>query len=479
VKDLLFEVDKRLGDRIDGLTCSHHERRLRRIGWENALQPGPGWWVAGEPPPHKGNSIEVLIDGANAFPRVVEELRAAKSHVHLTGWHLDPDFEIERDSAERLTLQELVRETAARVEVRVLLWAGAPSPIGTTGRRAIRHIAEAFRAAGAQVGLDSKERPLHCHHEKIAVIDDRVAFVGGIDATDLKGDRYDSSAHPFRDDIGWHDATTLMRGPIVADVADHFAMRWHEVTKERLAQPETPEVHGLVEAQLVRTVPEHVYNALPKGDFRILEAYAGAFAAAQKLIYLENQYLWSPEIVDILAEKLRHPPSDDFRVVMILPSRPNTGYDDTAGQLGQLDEADDAGRLVACTLYARGPGAPERIYIHAKIGIIDDAWLTIGSANLNEHSLFNDSEVNVVTHDPELARATRVRLWAEHLESSIEDVNGEPTALIDNVWKPLANEQMERLDADKPLTHRLVGLPHISKRTKRLLGPLQALLVDG
>ena len=72
--------------------------------------------------------------------------------------------------------------------------------------------------------------------------------------------------------------------------------------------------------------------------------------------------------------------------------------------LGELIEADaDAGRLLACTLYARSGRLTDPIYVHAKIGIVDDGWLTIGSANLNEHSLFNDTEMNVVTHDPELA----------------------------------------------------------------------------
>jgi phosphatidylserine/phosphatidylglycerophosphate/cardiolipin synthase-like enzyme len=62
--------------------------------------------------------------------------------------------------------------------------------------------------------------------------------------------------------------------------------------------------------------------------------------------------------------------------------------------------------------------------VHAKIGIVDDAWLTLGSANLNEHSLFNDTEMNVVTHDTALARQTRLRLWAEHLELSIGPLQG-------------------------------------------------------
>ncbi len=85
--------------------------------------------------------------------------------------------------------------------------------------------------------------------------------------------------------------------------------------------------------------------------------------------------------------------------------------------LGELIEADaGAGRVLACTIYARGPAHADPIYVHAKVGIVDDRWLTIGSANLNEHSMFNDTEMNLVSHDPGLARETRLRLWAEHLE---------------------------------------------------------------
>ena len=89
---------------------------------------------------------------------------------------------------------------------------------------------------------------------------------------------------------------------------------------------------------------------------------------------------------------------------MLLPARPNNGADDTRGVLGELIEADDgAGRLLACTLSAGRRDVADPIYVHAKVGIVDDAWLTIGSANLNEHSLFNDTEMNVVIHDAALA----------------------------------------------------------------------------
>ena len=164
----------------------------------------------------------------------------------------------------------------------------------------------------------------------------------------------------------------------------------------------------------------------------------------------------------------------------MLPAKPNSGADDTTGQLGLLADADDgAGRMLACTRYAVADGASDRVYVHAKVGIVDDRWLTVGSANLNEHSLFNDTEMNVVSHDPALARATRLRLWSEHLARPAETLEGDPATLIDEVWRPLATEQLERRTAGAQLTHGLVGLAHVSRRSKRLLGPLQSLLVDG
>ncbi len=130
-------------------------------------------------------------------------------------------------------------------------------------------------------------------------------------------------------------------------------------------------------------------------------------------MYLENQFLWSPEIVSILVDKLRDPPSDDFRVVAVLPAHPNDGADVSRGAVSTLIHADDGNeRFLACTLYARTGPLRDLVYVHSKIGIVDDRWLTIGSANLNERSMFNDSEVNVVTLDEELARRTRLRLWA-------------------------------------------------------------------
>jgi phosphatidylserine/phosphatidylglycerophosphate/cardiolipin synthase-like enzyme len=327
--------------------------------------------------------------------------------------------------------------------------------------------------------IDSCVGPLHCHHEKTIVIDDRVAFVGGIDLTLDAGDPYDSPEHVARGKVGWHDATVRLRGPAVADVAEHFRLRWEAATDESLGPAQEPAEAGDVEVQVVRTVRDGVFERLPRGDYSLLEAYTAALRSAEKLIYLENQFLWSPEIVGILADKLRNPPRDDFRIVVLLPAEANEGKDVSCGQVAALIDADDDNsRFLACTLYARARNLRDLVYVHAKIGIVDDCWLTIGSANLNTHSLFNDTELNVVTLDPRLARDTRLRLWSEHLERPVSEIDGDATVVVETLWEPIAEEQLERLEKDAPLTHRLVKLPGVSRGHRRVLGPILGHIYD-
>jgi phosphatidylserine/phosphatidylglycerophosphate/cardiolipin synthase-like enzyme len=480
VRALTVPAECWFGNQLTQQICAHHRRRLHRIGWEHALDAPPGGWAAVEPAPRRGNTVDVLIDGAQTLPAIAEAVQLARSHVHLTGWYFTPGFALVRDG-DPVVLRDLLAEVADRVEVRMLAWAGAPLPLFRPSRGDVRKVRDQLTAnTKIQCALDSHERPLHCHHEKTIVIDDRVAFVGGIDLTSESGDRYDANHHPARATVGWHDVCARIEGPAVKDVADHFNMRWHEVTGEQLAEVTPSASSGEVEVQIVRTVPERIYGATRNGDFGILESYVRAFRGAQRFIYLENQFLWSPEIAAVLVEKLARPPSPEFRILLLLPAKPTSGSDDTRGVLGELIEADaDAGRILACTIYARTGARADPIYVHAKVGIIDDAWLTIGSANLNEHSLFNDTEMNLVSHDPALARETRMRLWAEHLELPVEEIRHDPTEVIDTLWKPISKDQLDRRTAGEPLTHRLVRLPNVSKRSGRALGPLTGLIVDG
>src|SRR5438067_13409917 len=106
---------------------------------------------------------------------------------------------------------------------------------------------------------------MHCHHEKLVIIDDRIAFVGGVDLTTLGGDRLDFNTHPPRGSVGWHDACARIEGPAVADVAAHFALRWRATEGEQLAAPSVPAEAGTSEIQFVRTVPERLYPGLERG----------------------------------------------------------------------------------------------------------------------------------------------------------------------------------------------------------------------
>src|SRR3954447_17611728 len=326
----LDRLDDLVGQAVEARVRNHHRRRLERLGRGAQVDPPSdgSLWAAGEPPPRQGCELDVLIDGEEALGEIAAALAAARSHVHIAGWHITPGFGLVRNpSAPRL--RDLLAELAERLQVRVLLWGGAPLPVFTPDRSEVRDAArELTRGTAIRHALDSHERPMHCHHEKLVIVDDEIAFVGGIDLTTLGGDRFDMREHEMRSRLGWHDACVRLRGPAVADVAAHFAARWRETAEEELAptRPSPPAAaNGSTTrtVQVVRTVPERIYGFAPDGEFRILEAYRRALRSATRLIYIENQFLWSPHIVEILTAKLRDPPDPRFRLIVLLPAKPN------------------------------------------------------------------------------------------------------------------------------------------------------------
>jgi phosphatidylserine/phosphatidylglycerophosphate/cardiolipin synthase-like enzyme len=227
VGDAVDRVDHRVGDRIERWVRQHHRRRLGRLGRADALEPpvGSELWAPGDPGPSKGNAFEVLIDGERALPAIAAALRAAHSHVHIAGWHLTPEFPLLRGEDE-LRLREVLAELAERIDVRVLLWAGPPLPVFRPHRSDVRSVRDELRhGTNIRCELDARERTFHCHHEKLVIVDDEVAFVGGIDLTSLSGDRFDTRAHPADGGLGWHDVATRLEGPGAADVAEPSRQR--------------------------------------------------------------------------------------------------------------------------------------------------------------------------------------------------------------------------------------------------------------
>ena len=127
LRDAAEAIDRRVGDAVSAAVQAHHRRRLSRLG-NAALDAPAGGWAADAFPPRHGNTLELLIDGEQAFDRMIESLQRATAYVHITGWFLSPDF-VMRDGSVPVVVRNLLAELAERVDVRVLLWAGAPVPL--------------------------------------------------------------------------------------------------------------------------------------------------------------------------------------------------------------------------------------------------------------------------------------------------------------------------------------------------------------
>ena len=141
----MTNADRLAGRVVEGAMAAHHRRRLGNLGHaESYAPPDDGrLWAAGDPSPRKGNAVDILIDGAQALPEIVGAIRGARRHVHIAGWAITPHFALTRDEPP-VVLRELLAEAAERVDVRVLLWAGAP---------------RGFRRAAGQVFPTGRRRP--------------------------------------------------------------------------------------------------------------------------------------------------------------------------------------------------------------------------------------------------------------------------------------------------------------------------------
>ena len=299
---LIGSLDRTLGRGIERSMVLHHRRRLKRLDRMEALHP-------------PGRRLAVVPRGAAA----ARGLRARGADRRRRGAARDRRGDPRRAAlgpAGGLALRAALRARAGRAAggaARAARGGGRPrrrrarAPLGgravpglhARARRRARRRGRAARGTGVRVAVDSRERLLHCHHEKVVVVDDEVAFVGGVDLTDLGGDRWDTAAHPARGRLGWHDAGTRLRGPVVADVAEHFDLRWTAVTGELLPEVLVPPAAGGTTVQLLRTIPEHVYDEIARRrvrDPRGLHARAALGARADL-----------PRVPVLLAPRAREP----------------------------------------------------------------------------------------------------------------------------------------------------------------------------
>jgi phosphatidylserine/phosphatidylglycerophosphate/cardiolipin synthase-like enzyme len=425
-----------------------------------------------------GNRVETLLHGSTYFGRLLEAIRElnAGDRLYFTDWRGDPDQLLSDDPDSTL---EAVLAAAARrgVIIKGLLWRSHLDRLGFSAREN-RDLGEALNSAGAEVLLDQRVRLGGSHHQKLVVIRHAghavadVAFVGGIDLCHSRrddaehlGDRQRQAMAPvYGDRPPWHDAQVAIRGPAVGDLEFCFRERWDDgspLSRDPLGMmhdllrhthrkasilppmPADPLPCGTHAIQVLRTYARRRggYPFAPQGERSVARGFRKAIRRARRLIYLEDQFLWSTEVALTFAAALVASPS--LRLIAVVPR-----FFDQAGaltlrpnQVGREQAVqvllDAAGDRVAIYDIENVAGVP--VYVHAKVSVIDDVWASVGSDNFNRRSWSHDSEIACAVVDASLddrdpidpaglgdgarkfARDLRLQLWLEHLGRDGDD----------------------------------------------------------
>lgn len=424
------------------------------------------------------NSVEPLVDGAQYFRRLHEELCRTRGgdQVYLADFRGDTD---ELLAGPGTSVGDVLSELAGRgVAIFGLIWRSQPGWLDQS-EGANAELARTVSDAGGEVLLDSRTRRAGSHHQKFVVIrhpgrpELDIAFVGGIDLGHSRHDDRQHAGDPqpmefpssYGDRPPWHDVQAAVRGPSVTDIEHTFRERWCGSTALDLSSPlrmmvdrayhagklvgrdlpeplPDPPAAGRHAAQILRTYPARLrrYPFAPLGERSIANAYRKVFARARRLIYVEDQYLWAPFVADLLADALQANP--DLHIIALVPRHPDKEGVSRWPSLVGREQAIAVCRAAGGERFAiydieNDAGTP--IYVHAKVVVIDDVWAMIGSDNLNRRSWTHDSELSCAVldadtddHEPPdpaglgdqarvFARDLRLRLWREHLGRGVED----------------------------------------------------------
>lgn len=403
------------------------------------------------------DQLGLLIDGDDYFREFYRAALVAERYILLSGWQFDSGVHLLRgreaegvsSPIQLLKFLEHLCEQKPQLEIWILAWDFAL--IFAAEREWMQRLVFDWTThARLRFQFDDNHVERGCHHQKFVVIDGQLSFLGGLD---LCEDRWDDRKHlsdnPLRISRGephkpFHDIQAFARGRELANALEElFLARWQRTGAPPIILPKadgTPakdhEVGALVpiaaqEAALSRTDP---YGS-PTGPERCVEIeqlHLAAIAKAERLIYAETQYFSSHRLAEAFEQRMRATDRTKLEVVLILNIRGETLKEQAAVGLAQAQNVDRLRRVAKETGHRLGmyitlpacdtPETPERTtYIHSKLMIVDDRFLTVGSANLTNRSLVLDTELNVSveTEDAQDAlgrsiRKLRANLLAEH-----------------------------------------------------------------
>lgn len=415
---------------------------------DSSVEPGV-WRYA------MASRVRLVVDAETYFDLMQQAMLKAEQRILLIGWDVDTRVHLTR--GRRWWQRAWKRDYPARLggfipwltrhrpglEIRILKWGVGALKFAFRGSMML-DLVRWFPNRRIDFKFDSIH-PIGCsHHQKIVIVDKSFAVCGGIDMTT---GRWDTREHLEQDSRRkrpngaaydpWHDMTMMMEGPVAAELEELGLDRWVRAGGKRLqpskpseasAWPDGLEPHfEKVEIGIARTRPE--YDDDP-GVREIEELFKRHVARARHFIYAESQYFASRVIAEAISARMAEP--DPPEVVIVQPISADgwieaTAMDPARAQLvAAIREIDQHARFHIYTPYT----GETPIYVHAKVMIVDDRILRVGSANFNNRSMGLDSECDVFIdcerpangHCADVIRDLRHSLLAEHCGISTEEV---------------------------------------------------------
>jgi phosphatidylserine/phosphatidylglycerophosphate/cardiolipin synthase-like enzyme/uncharacterized membrane protein YdjX (TVP38/TMEM64 family) len=402
------------------------------------VQAGRNCWTV-----ERAHQFFCIQDAADYFKLVREALLAARKTVFILGWDIFANVDLlpaGTDDAEPTKLDELLAFIARRrpqLRCYILIWDYAA--LYTLERDPWSRWKLGWRThKRVRFGFDDRHPVGGSHHQKVVVVDDSLAFCGGIDLT---SHRWDTCAHrvdePARVNANgkpyepYHEVQAMVSGPAAASLGALARDRWRALGEERLPavaplsermwpSSVTPDLTD-VDVAIARTVPaSDTHPAVRECETLFLDS----IAAATRTIYIESQYFTNDALATALGARLREPHGPE--VVIVSPAECHGWLEQTTmgafrySVFRQLIAADTHKRLrIVYPAASRTQQVPT--FVHSKVMIVDDTLVRIGSANFSRRSMGVDTECDLavdVTGGTEAragVRRIRDRLIAEHL----------------------------------------------------------------
>jgi phosphatidylserine/phosphatidylglycerophosphate/cardiolipin synthase-like enzyme/uncharacterized membrane protein YdjX (TVP38/TMEM64 family) len=414
--------------------------------------------------------VAMLVDAANYFAALRSSLLKAKHSVFIAGWDIDSRTPIRGETAPDDGAPECLGpllthliEHNPKLVIHIILW--DYSVLYALEREPIPRLNLDWRTPRrVRVCLDD-ELPLGAsYHEKLVVVDDAVAYCGGVDLTTCRWDTTDHTPnHPERVDPfdkhykPFHDVQLLVDGKAAQSLGAHLRKRWQNALSSRLPKLRNsgdpwpdhvePDLRD-VAVGIARTRPQH--NG--QSELRYVRAaYLHAISQAEKFIYIENQYVTADVVAAALRDRLLA--RQQLELVIVIPETPSGWLEAQTMGVGQLRFLDTlldariAPRVRVVYPWVSDGDGRTGIFVHAKLMVVDDELLLAGSANLNRRSMGVDRECNLLleARSPEQRKciaALRRRLLAEHLGMEPDELrarerqSGSVIAVIDGQNSP-------------------------------------------